>query len=99
MPAMEAYDGIENTRDYVINYKTFMELQTHSDALLCKVFPIILTEVALTWFNNVETKSIKTFMDLANTFIGRFIASLPTQLPRDSKAKKGQGPSRICSSI
>ncbi|XP_043812713.1 uncharacterized protein LOC122723681 [Manihot esculenta] len=33
---MAAYDGTENLREYVLNYKTFMELQTLSDALICK---------------------------------------------------------------
>lgn len=45
---MVAYDDIGNPRDHVINYKTFMELLTHSDFLLCKVFPTVLTRAALT---------------------------------------------------
>lgn len=69
-------NGIGNSRNHVINYKTFMKLQTHSDALLCKVLPTILTGVVLTWFNNLETESIKTFYDLNNSFMGRFIASV-----------------------
>lgn len=28
MPMMAAYDGMDNTKDYVINYKNFLELQT-----------------------------------------------------------------------
>lgn len=28
MPMMAAYDGMDNSKDYVINYKTFLELQT-----------------------------------------------------------------------
>lgn len=38
MPTMGAYNRTSNPNDHVINYKTFMELQTHSDTLLCKVF-------------------------------------------------------------
>lgn len=48
MSTMAAYNDTGNLRDHVINYKTFTELQTHSDALLCKVFPTTLTGVALT---------------------------------------------------
>lgn len=33
----------------------------------------------MTWFNNLEAEIIKTFYDLANSFMGRFIASVPTQ--------------------
>lgn len=42
MPMLAAYDGIGNPRDHMLNYKTFMELQTHSDALICKDFPTTL---------------------------------------------------------
>lgn len=76
---MAAYNGTLNPRDHVINYKTLMELQTHSDTLLCKVFPTIMTRAANTWFNNFEVKIIKTLIDLANSFIERFIASVPIQ--------------------
>lgn len=76
---MIAYDGIRNPKDHVINYKTFMEFQTHSNALCCKVFPTTLTGAALAWFNNLEAECIKTFGDLANSFIGRFIASVLAQ--------------------
>ncbi|KAJ9159589.1 hypothetical protein P3X46_025089 [Hevea brasiliensis] len=40
---MTLYDGRRNPRELVINYKAFIELQTHLDALLCKVFPTTLT--------------------------------------------------------
>lgn len=73
---MEAYNGTGNPRDHVIDYKTFMELQTHFDVLLYKVFPTTLTGTTLTWFNNLEVESIRTFGDLANSFMGRFIASI-----------------------
>lgn len=77
--AMTAYDGTGNPKDHMINYKTFTKLQPHSNALLYKVFPISLTRVALTWFNNLEAESIKTFGNLENSFMGRFIASVSTQ--------------------
>lgn len=54
MPTIGAYNGTGNLSDHVINYKTFMKLQTHSDVLLCKVFPTTLIGAALTWFNNLE---------------------------------------------
>ncbi|XP_021600727.1 uncharacterized protein LOC110606287 [Manihot esculenta] len=77
MPPMAAYDGAGNLREHVLNYKTFMELQTLSDALMCKVFPTTLTGPALAWFNSLEAGSIRSFGDLANVFISRFIARVP----------------------
>ncbi|XP_021598919.1 uncharacterized protein LOC110604945 [Manihot esculenta] len=76
---MAAYDETRNPREYVLNYKTFMELQTHSDALMCKVFPTTLTGPARAWFNSLEPESIKNFIDLASVFINRFIVGLPVK--------------------
>lgn len=45
---MATYGSTRNPGDHVINYKTFMKLQTHFDALFCKVFLTILTEATLT---------------------------------------------------
>lgn len=70
MVTMGAYNGMGNLMDHIINYKIFMELKTHSDTLLCKVFPTTLTRAALTWFNNLEAENIKTFRDLINSFMG-----------------------------
>ncbi|XP_021598835.1 uncharacterized protein LOC110604835 [Manihot esculenta] len=47
---MVAYDGIGNSREHVLNYKTFMKLQTHSDALMCKVFLTTLIGPVRAWF-------------------------------------------------
>lgn len=79
IPIMGAYNGIGNPREHVINYKTLMELQTHFDTLLCKVFPTTLTGAVLTWFNNMKIESIKTFYDLISLFMGSFIASVSVQ--------------------
>lgn len=43
MSTLATYDGAGNPWDHVSNYKTFMELQMCSDALMCKVFPTTLT--------------------------------------------------------
>ncbi|XP_021603794.1 uncharacterized protein LOC110608809 [Manihot esculenta] len=74
---MAAYDGAGNPREHILSYKTFMELQTLSDALMCKLFPTMLTGAARAWFNSLEAGSIRSFGDLASTFISRFIAGVP----------------------
>ncbi|XP_021623819.1 uncharacterized protein LOC110623198 [Manihot esculenta] len=73
---MAVYDGAGNPLEYILNYKTFMEFQTLSDALMCKVFPTTLTGSARTWFNSLKAGSFRSFMDLANIFISRFIAGI-----------------------
>ncbi|XP_021595168.1 uncharacterized protein LOC110602049 [Manihot esculenta] len=76
MPPMATYDGAGNPWEHILNYKTFMELQTLLDALMCKVFPTTLTRPARAWFNSLEAGSIKSFGDLANIFISWFIAGV-----------------------
>lgn len=79
IPTMETYDETENPRKHVLNYKIFMELQIHLNALMCKVFPTTLTRLAPTWFNSLELGSIKNFIDLTSVFINRFIAGVPAE--------------------
>ncbi|XP_021600736.1 uncharacterized protein LOC110606296 [Manihot esculenta] len=74
---MATYDGAGNPREHILNYKTFMELQTLSDALICKVFPTTLTGPASAWFNSLKAGSVRSFRDLVNVFISRFIARVP----------------------
>ncbi|XP_021626962.1 uncharacterized protein LOC110625632 [Manihot esculenta] len=76
---MAAYDSTGNPREDVLNCKMFMELQTHSDALMCKVFPTTLTGPAWAWFNSLDAGSIKSFLDLASVFISRFIRGVPAK--------------------
>ncbi|XP_043811036.1 uncharacterized protein LOC122723308 [Manihot esculenta] len=77
---MAAYDRTKILKENILNYKTFMELQSHSNALMCKVFPTILAGPAQVWFNSLEARSIKSFMDLANMFISRFIAGISAEI-------------------
>lgn len=79
MPPIAAYNGVENSREHILNYNIFMELQTLSDALICKAFPTTLTVPTRAWFNSLEVGSIKSFMDLTNIFISRFIAGVSTE--------------------
>ncbi|XP_043807332.1 uncharacterized protein LOC122721975 [Manihot esculenta] len=75
---MAAYDGAGNPKEHVLNYKSFMELQTLSDTLMCKVFPTTLSGPARAWFNSLKAESIRSFGDLANAFVSRFIVGVPT---------------------
>ncbi|XP_021611927.1 uncharacterized protein LOC110614642 [Manihot esculenta] len=56
-----------------------MELQTHSNVLMCKIFSTILIGSASAWFNSLEAGSIKSFIDLASVFISKFIVRVPTE--------------------
>ncbi|XP_021623825.1 uncharacterized protein LOC110623204 [Manihot esculenta] len=95
---MAAYDEVRNPQEHILNYKMFMELQTLSDALMCKVFPITLTGPARAWFNSLKAGSIKSFGDLANIFISRFIAGVPAERKtlRNGPTKEERVPEGVC---
>ncbi|XP_021603919.1 uncharacterized protein LOC110608948 [Manihot esculenta] len=76
---MATYYGAGNLREHILNCKTFIELQTLSDALMCKVFPMTLIGPVRAWFNSMEAGSIRSFGDLTNVFISRFIAGVPAE--------------------
>ncbi|XP_021602743.1 uncharacterized protein LOC110607886 [Manihot esculenta] len=44
---------------------------------MCKVFSTTLSGPARAWFNSLEAGSIRSFGDLANAFVSRFIAGVP----------------------
>ncbi|XP_021602655.1 receptor-like protein EIX1 [Manihot esculenta] len=65
MPPMAAYDGTENPKEYILNYKTFIKLQTHSDALMWKV---VIGHVAMwVWCVSVMVLAVIGHVDLSGS--------------------------------
>lgn len=52
-----------------------MYVQDVDDASYCRYFPATLKGVAQSWFNGLPQGSIVCFQDLADKFVGQFIAS------------------------
>ena len=50
------------------------------DALMCKVFPSILHDLRLKWFDKLPLCSIKSFLYLFESFVSRFIIN--TKAPK-----------------
>ena len=50
-----------------------MSLNTHNDALMCKVFPLSLGSTVLRWFNGLRKGSIHSFSKLIQEFGVRFM--------------------------
>ena len=80
IPQLESYDGSTNPRSHLAKFCTMMHLHTTIDALLCKVFPITLQDVAQEWYLGLEEGSIKSFTQLAPLFKARFVTSIPTKI-------------------
>ena len=72
-PSFNSYDGKTDPVEHVSHYIQMMSLHTHSDALMCKVFPSSLEPTALRWFNGLRKGSIHRFADLIQEFSIRFM--------------------------
>ncbi|XP_057518494.1 uncharacterized protein LOC130799416 [Amaranthus tricolor] len=75
IPNMTAFDVTSCPEEHLMAYKNLMLLYTTNPALWCKLFPTTLTGVVLTWYTSLPGRSIHTFAQLENKFLGHFVAS------------------------
>ncbi|MGV7343312.1 hypothetical protein PJI17_31950 [Mycobacterium kansasii] len=51
-----------------------MELHNASDAVMCRVFSLTLTDVAQLWFKQLKPKFIGSFAELSDAFLTNFVS-------------------------
>ena len=69
---------------HLVHFRQMMSLYVHEDALMCKLFPSILGEVGLLWFDRLSRRSIASWRDLSTTFLAQFITSSKVKKEVDS---------------
>jgi hypothetical protein len=74
-PGFEVYNGQTNPIAHIGHYHQRMALSRHNDALMCRLFPSSLGEVALRWFNQIDRGTIASWDQMAGAFVGRFITN------------------------
>ena len=52
-----------------------MAFSRYNDPLMCRLFPSSLGEVALRWFNQLGRRTIDSWIQMAKTFVARFITN------------------------
>ena len=70
--------------EHVSHYIQMMSVDTHNDALMCKVFPSTLGPTALRWFNGLRKGSIHSFAQLIQEFSVRFVTCSRVPQPVDA---------------
>lgn len=64
---------------HLVQYKHVMSLflqnESSDNAFLCKVFPVSLGNLGLSWFNKLPPRSISSFDSLCDAFMARFVTS------------------------
>lgn len=66
------YSGLSRPQEHVYHFKYAMGLATNDEAVLCKAFPSILSDKALTWFTSLKPETINSWHDLKNSFLDKF---------------------------
>ena len=61
-----------------------MSFYSGEDGLMCKLFPSILGEAGLLWFDRLHRGSISSWRDLSTAFQARFITSTKVKKEVDS---------------
>jgi hypothetical protein len=74
-PRFEMYNGRTDPVTHIGHYQQSMALSRHNDPLMCRLFPSSLGEVAMRWFNQLSTRTIYSWDQMAEAFEARFITN------------------------
>jgi hypothetical protein len=61
---LDNYDGLMDSREYVQNVRSNLELVIQNNDVMCKILLMIFRRSAQAWYNNLESGSIMSFKDL-----------------------------------
>ena len=83
-PPFNSYNGKTDPVEHVSHYIQMMSLHTHSNALMCKVFPSSLGPIAMRWFNGLRKGLIHSFSELIQEFGVWFMTCNQVPQPMDA---------------
>lgn len=66
------YDGTGDPVDHLETYRSWMELNSITNAFKCRAFVITLTGVARWWFRTLRPGTVSSFCQLSESFISQF---------------------------
>ena len=69
------FAGTGDPEDHLDTYLDWMNMQSASDAVKCKIFPLTLSGDAKTWYGNLKRQSLSSFHELSKEFRSSFAAS------------------------
>ncbi|XP_043714985.1 uncharacterized protein LOC122663372 [Telopea speciosissima] len=71
-PTFETYDGKGDPNDHISYFNAMMMVYGGSDVVSYRSFPTSLKEPTTLWFAKLKPNSIRSFTELAKTFMSRF---------------------------
>uniref|UniRef100_A0A2N9G140 Uncharacterized protein n=1 Tax=Fagus sylvatica TaxID=28930 RepID=A0A2N9G140_FAGSY len=75
VPRLEIYNGRTDPVTHIGHYQQSMALSRNNDPLMCRLFPSSLGEVVMRWFNQLGTRTIYSWDQMAEAFVARFITN------------------------
>ncbi|XP_015386823.1 uncharacterized protein LOC107177480 [Citrus sinensis] len=81
LPQMEPYDGQRDPTEHLELYRTLMEVQGASQAILYRAFPLTLVGAARRWFRKLQPHFISSFGDLSREFTSHFRSAQQRRKP------------------
>lgn len=75
MPILKRYEAKEDAVAFVCRFRQTMSLRNFIDVLMCKIFPLTLSEPIMLWYNQLKLKSIKCFNKLELEFTKHIVMS------------------------
>jgi len=82
MPSMEAYKGTFNSIIYLQRYTKHMQMSGATEGVLCKCFPLFLSDLTTTLFCRLPQGSIRSWEMLKEKFISQL--HIHVEQPRDA---------------
>ncbi|CAL1380804.1 unnamed protein product [Linum trigynum] len=71
-PALPTYNGTTDPEDHVSTFCLRMQLQTNSNAALCRTFPSTFSGICLDWYNRLPNGIIRLFEEFILLFTTKF---------------------------
>ncbi|KAL5557551.1 hypothetical protein UlMin_039787 [Ulmus minor] len=75
------YDGTGDPAEHLETYKSWMELNSATNAFQCRAFVITLTGIARRWFRTLRPGSVFSFRQLSESFISQFVVNKVQRKP------------------
>ncbi|CAL1373744.1 unnamed protein product [Linum trigynum] len=71
-PTLPTYNGTTDPKDHVSTFCLRMQLQTNSNASLCRTFPSTFSRICLDWDNRLPNGIIRSFEEFILLFTTKF---------------------------
>ncbi|KAL5559578.1 hypothetical protein UlMin_035789 [Ulmus minor] len=75
------YEGTTDPTDHMKSYRSWMELNGASGAIMCQAFSPTLKVVARHWYWTLRPRSISSFQQLLEAFVSQFVAHKTKRKP------------------